>query len=207
MAQESEHGVFDTMSTDPAFNLGNLCKLLIRKEWKKIWGYAVEKQRNGTLNFITIGHSGIGRCMLFFSCHFSKIIAGKTLSLYYFLVMRVALGLSTFFQTEQECVWLFHKGGVVAIPPSQPWKDVKEVNYEDGATWALVDSNQHLDYPGPILWRLNAPIFIVQASSPFERHWRWAKDHGLTAEFYVKPFSLQEMLQGMYVYVHSLKTF
>lgn len=133
-------------------------------------------------------------------------MAGKTLSLYYFLARRVALGLATFFQTEPDIVWFFHEEGVSLIDPGMYWRDVDGVDGCSNTTWALVDSNRSMNSPASVLCRRNAPFFIVEAASPRKGRWDWTKDRGYSmVMFYTKVFSLQEMLQGMYIYIRPFQ--
>jgi len=71
----------------------------------------------------------------------------------------------------------------------------------DHTAWALVDSNMTVQNPAPLLFELDAPFFIVEASPLRRDRWAWAKYHGKTQFFYTNPFSLEEILRGAYIHL------
>lgn len=192
------------MPIHPAFEVGHIKELLIRKEWEVTLEQVHKEEREGTNNFIVIGHPGIGMCTLLTLVPLVRnsnySITGKTLSLFYFLARCVALGLPTFFQDRPNQLWFFDEKGVdhVRYQDVLSWRDLVGSNYVGAPIWALVDSST---IPDDVLWWGTSPFFVVQAASPRERHWAWTKHHRLTTVFYTKPFSLQELLHGVYASV------
>ena len=114
--------------------------------------------------------------------------------------MRLALGLTTFFQHASNYVWLFDKRGVHPLASDIPWRGIQDFS-TDRTAWALVDSNKSVENPAPLLFELDAPFFIVEASSPRRNRWGWVKYHETTRFFYTNPFSLEEILRGTYIHL------
>ena len=114
-----------------------------------------------------------------------------SLSLYYFLAQRLALGLTTFFQNAPGYVWLFNESGVCRLFSNIRWDEIRDLS-RDHTAWALLDSN----------WRVNdpAPILIDEVAYPHDKRLGWVKYHGNSTQyFYGNPFTLKEILQGVYI--------
>jgi hypothetical protein len=94
-------------------------------------------------------------------------------------------------------VWLFDKSGVRLIDPQMMWENIPGLSARD-SHWALVDSNRVIRDPASVLYMHHSPFFIVQAASPRYERWGWVKYHGPHQLFYAEPFSLDEILQGIW---------
>jgi hypothetical protein len=112
------------------------------------------------------------------------------------LAMRVAHGLPTLFQNDPKYVWLFDASGVRLLDSEMGWNQISGVI--ENSHWALVDSNRRVRDPAPVIYDHGSPFFVVQAASPRDDRWGWVKYHGHSSRFYSKPFSKQELLQGVY---------
>ena len=114
--------------------------------------------------------------------------------------MRLALGLTTFFQHTSDYVLLFDKSGVYHLASNLQWDAIRDLP-TDHIAWALVDSNKSVQNPAELLYELSSPFFIVEACSPRRNRWGWVKYHGRTQFFYTNPFSLEEILRGAYIHL------
>ena len=159
------------------FNL-SLKGLLIRDEWNVTWDCAENACNQGVRNFIIVGWSDGHRYAPFSSYFLSALrwyyASGKTLSFYYILAMRLALGLTTFFQHTSDYVLLFDKSGVYHLASNLPWDAIQDLP-TDHIAWVLVDSNMSVQNPAGLLFELSSPLFIMEASSPRRYRWGWVK--------------------------------
>jgi hypothetical protein len=190
---------FRIMKVRRAFALG-LRGLLARDEWDITWDWARKECAGGISNFIIVGQTGIGghHFLHIFFLSSADITHQGRLSLYYFPARSLALGLTTFFQDAPDYVWLFDKSGVRLLASKMPWVEIRGL-LEDHTAWALVDSNRVVHDPAPVLFSHGSPFFIVEAVSPRDSRWGLVKYHGNTRYFYANPFSLNEILQRVYI--------
>jgi hypothetical protein len=185
------------MKVHRAFALG-LRGLLVRDDWDITWDWARKECAGGISNFIIVGQTGIG--VHHFLHIFCPLLTSRIRedSLYYFLARSLALGLTTFFQDAPDYVWLFDKSGVRPLASKMPWVEIRGLS-EDHTAWALVDSNRIVHDPALVLFSHGSPFFIVEAVSPRDSRWGLVKYHGNTRYFYANPFSLNEILQRVYI--------
>lgn len=119
---------------------------------------------------------------------------GKTLFLYYLLVLRLLYGLPTAFQHERDLL-VFDDAGVYLIRDSTTLSRLFHGEYFPIGLWCLIDINCNLVSPPEIFSSEQSPLFIVQASSPrMIRHDYAARKHH--AVYTMKPFSLKELHYG-----------
>ena len=112
----------------------------------------------------------------------------------------MAQGLPTVLQFANKEVWFFDKNGVQCLDPDMDWLDIQGIS-EDDFYCALVDSNDNLEQTAMFIQHPGSPFCIIYASSPREYRWHWSKYHGITQYFYTKPFSVEEVLMGMSVFI------
>ncbi|KAK0216046.1 hypothetical protein IW262DRAFT_1464536 [Armillaria fumosa] len=99
---------------------------------------------------------------------------GKTIFLYYVLLLRLQASQPTILVTHPERV-----DAMYIVPAT---------------AWCLVDTNESLEtVPAPIS---NAPFFILQAASPKAKHFQWANKTIGILQYVMKPFSLSELIIG-----------
>ena len=92
-------------------------------------------------------------------------MSGKTLSLYYYLGLRLAPGVPTLFQKDCRFVWQFDAAGVTIIKANSCH------SLSDGA-WALVDFNSDVHISANVLFSGVSRNFIVHAASPQRNRWK-----------------------------------
>ncbi|KAK0431672.1 hypothetical protein EV421DRAFT_1926021 [Armillaria borealis] len=125
--------------------------------------------------FIITGHPGIG----------------KSIFLYYVLVLRLQASKPTILVTHPDKVTVFLRHGVYSILMT----DFEEVIPAIPTTaWCLVDTNESLEtVPAPIS---GTPFFILQAALPKRKHLQWANKTIGILQYVMKPFSLSELIIG-----------
>jgi hypothetical protein len=172
--------------------------IMIRKEYdeaiKDIEGYRTS-ERNGV---VIVGHPGIGTTMgsvrQAWVLIYTPPYLGKTTLLYYILVNRLLERKPTIFQKEPDVLFLFDDNGVRELNPSM---DVDPSLGIHRNTWALVDCNRRVHEPAALLARDTSPYFLVIASSPRASRWEGVeKDRGRIALWFMKPFTLAELIQA-----------
>jgi len=126
----------------------------------------------------------------------SSISVGKTAFLYVLLVLRLQAQLPTIYQSRDTYLYYFANDGVYRINliPSPIDAQFHE------STWCLIDSNQSLGTVPVFIQDLG--LFIVQASSLSPGHLKWArKTTGPVLQYFMKPWSLSELLVGYVTYL------
>ncbi|KDQ17692.1 hypothetical protein BOTBODRAFT_53229 [Botryobasidium botryosum FD-172 SS1] len=98
---------------------------------------------------------------------------GKSIFIYYALIHRITSGLPVALQYTPESVLLFLKSGTYCIPANtNPANDT--IQQLPRGIWALVDSDQLVDEPAPVL-RGISPFFTIQAASGSTSQTAWHK--------------------------------
>ncbi len=116
---------------------------------------------------------------------------GKSIFLYYILLLRLQAKKPTILVLNPNVVTVFLQQGVFSVAIAH-FNSVAML-IPDSA-WCLVDSNQELKHPPQFI--IQSPFFIVQAASPIKDHISW-KDKTLGVwEYFMKPFSLSELIVG-----------
>ncbi|PBK71844.1 hypothetical protein ARMSODRAFT_1002827 [Armillaria solidipes] len=134
-----------------------------------------EEAESQLAGFIVLGHTGIG----------------KSIFLYYILLLRLQAKKPTILVLNPNVVTVFLQQGVFSVAIAH-FDDVAMLIPD--STWCLVDSNQELKQPPQ--FAIQSPFFIVQAASPIKDHIAW-KDKTLGVwEYIMKPFSLPELIVG-----------
>lgn len=115
------------------------------------------------------GQPGIGVCLLFYPFLENEsynIFAGKTLSLYYFLIRLLQLRQVILFSPKGEVVYLFYHDGVYMLPEARgSVSDILPVpKTSPGAfIWSLFDISVEAEPPSILVdW----PCFPIQTASP-----------------------------------------
>jgi hypothetical protein len=174
--------------------------VMIREEYgeamKDIEGYRTSKRPKRPV--VVAGPPGIGRimgsvrqaCVLIHTPPY----LGKTILLYYILVRRLLEQKRTILQNDPDVLFLFDANGVTELKPHAYADPGSEVHRD---TWALVDCNQHVQTPAPMLARDASPFFLVIASSPRASRWKGVHKHrGPINLWFMKPFTLAELIQA-----------
>ena len=110
--------------------------------------------------------------------------------LYYLLALRLLKRRPTIFQYRLDVILLFDANGVSPLSPHS------EISSTCEDTWALVDTNESVPTPAPMLARATSPYFLIVASSPPSsrldavQHYRPP-----TASWFMQPFTLVELIQ------------
>ncbi|KAK0216048.1 hypothetical protein IW262DRAFT_1397581 [Armillaria fumosa] len=125
--------------------------------------------------FIILGHTGIG----------------KSIFLYYILLLRLQAKKPTILVLNPNVVTIFLQQGVFSVGIMH-FNSVAMLI--PSSAWCLVDSNGESTHPPQCI--IYSPFFIVQAASPIKPHIAW-KDKTLGVwEYFMKPFSLSELIVG-----------
>jgi hypothetical protein len=148
----------------------------------------------GTQNaVVVVGHPGIGVVLTFYlkrRTHLTLSCSGKTIFLYYVLVLRLLSRSPTLFQYENESIVFFNEDGVTRLSP-------KSMLRPSSATWALVDANPSVLQPAAMLLRDGAPFFTIVASSPRSAKWdQLAHYKPPFTLWFMKPFTLGELVEA-----------
>ncbi|KAK0236900.1 hypothetical protein EDD85DRAFT_591136 [Armillaria nabsnona] len=137
--------------------------------------FLMSKAASKVKGFIITGHPGIG----------------KTIFLYYVLLLRLQASQSTILITHPEKVIVFLKHGAFSISMA---------DFEDAAqvipttAWCLVDANESLETVPETIF--NTPFFILQAALPKRKHLQWQNKTFGIFQYVMKPFSLSELIIG-----------
>ena len=111
------------------------------------------------------------------------------------LIRRLALGLPTALQINQDCALLFHEGGVCQFTDLENKEAYSPlVSSGPGRIWALVDSNQDLVKPTGV-FNTGGLFFVVQAAAPLLPRLQWLKAVN-SQSFYMKRWTFSEILQA-----------
>ncbi|PBK71841.1 hypothetical protein ARMSODRAFT_1083199 [Armillaria solidipes] len=137
--------------------------------------YKDSKAASKVKGFIITGHPGIG----------------KTIFLYYVLLLRLQASQPTILITHPERVIVFLRRGPFSISMAD-FEDAMQVI--PTTAWCLVDANESLEtVPETII---NTPFFILQAALPKRKHLQWANKTIGILQYVMKPFSLSELIIG-----------
>lgn len=111
---------------------------------------------------------------------------------------RLALKLPTVLQVHQDHVILFHEGGACVLTQPGEFASYSALNSDrsqpPNQIWALVDSNNGLLEPAPII-TAKSRFFTIQTVpiGPGNFGWLGGVSH---QRFYMKPWSATEILQA-----------
>ncbi|KDQ10884.1 hypothetical protein BOTBODRAFT_177771 [Botryobasidium botryosum FD-172 SS1] len=133
--------------------------------------------------FIPLGHPGVG----------------KTLWLYYTLVLRLAVGLPTIFVNNPNHLYTFnHSGAFIFKDYESPFEDNAGEMFKCCITrdcWCLVDSNAHLIGVPEFIMSQNR--FVVQAASPHAERTKWTQKTPYEyTHYFMRPWTLSELIAG-----------
>ncbi|KAK0236901.1 hypothetical protein EDD85DRAFT_591153 [Armillaria nabsnona] len=143
--------------------------------------------------YIVLGHRGIGelsKCR-FYIRPMILTIPGKSIFLYYVLLLRLQAKQPTILVRHPEKVTVFLQQGVFSVSMDDFTSVAKLI--PDNA-WCLVDSNQMLQ--GVPLSITEAPFFIVQAARARRDHLDWQNQVVGIHQYVMKPFTLSELIVG-----------
>ncbi|KAK0463204.1 uncharacterized protein EV420DRAFT_1160643 [Desarmillaria tabescens] len=125
--------------------------------------------------FIITGHPGIG----------------KSIFLYYVLLLRLQASKPTILVTHPEKVTVFLRRGVFSISMAD-FEDVIQVI--PATAWCLVDTSESLKTVPAAIY--NTPFFVLQATAPKRKHLEWQNKVLGVHKYIMKPFSLSELIIG-----------
>ncbi len=149
--------------------------------------------------YIVLGHRGIGelsKCR-FYIRPMILTIPGKSIFLYYVLLLRLQAKQPTILVRHPEKVTVFLQQGVFSVSMGDFTSVAKLI---PDNTWCLVDSNQMLQ--GVPLSITEAPFFIVQAARARRDHLDWQNQVVGIHRYVMKPFTLSELIVGYEHFVH-----
>jgi hypothetical protein len=111
---------------------------------------------------------------------------------------RLGFGLPTALQVGPDRAILFYRGGVKGFSQLRNGAVYSSLRSEcDGwpmrRIWALVDSNR--EFPEPTSLFQTGPFFVVEATPSYHSRFDWTRKYR-TEEFYMKPWSFEEVLQA-----------
>jgi len=116
---------------------------------------------------------------------------GKTMFLYYLLVLRLRNRQPTFFHYSPGFVVLFDNRGVSVVSP------IVGDSAAPNDAWALIDSNTKVKSVPWIFEKSDSPNFVVVAASPCSKRWRSLLHNRSDTKLWImEPFTLQELLQA-----------
>ena len=110
--------------------------------------------------------------------------------------MHLAQGLPTAFQIDPDEVLFFNGNRVQLLDGKMKWWAVPDISGTNSC-W----SNRRVMDPSPVLYDHGLPFFVVQAASPNNKRWGWTKYHRNSQHFFTKPFSLEKIFKGAYIYL------
>lgn len=113
---------------------------------------------------------------------------GKSLMLYYILVMRLKEKKPTYFQINSTYLYRFDIRGVERIRVDGTPDNQTELYC------ALVDSNQHVTQPASFIQ--NSNTHVIYAASPQTKRINWAKYVGQKRVLCMEPWTWMELMQG-----------
>ncbi|KAK0239122.1 hypothetical protein EDD85DRAFT_951340 [Armillaria nabsnona] len=115
---------------------------------------------------------------------------GKTMFLYYLLIMRLIDGQPTALQVDRtDHFQVFDATGVYTVSHDFPLEE-----YIPKGTWALVDGNISIPGTTNIFSQPRSPFFIVHACSPRPSLIEYAKEKAKWTQYFMLPFSWREIL-------------
>ncbi|PBK62927.1 hypothetical protein ARMSODRAFT_963774 [Armillaria solidipes] len=115
---------------------------------------------------------------------------GKTLFLYYLLIMRLIDGQPTALQIDRtDHFHVFDATGVYIVSHDFPLEE-----YVPKGTWALVDGNISIPGATNIFSQPHSPFFVVHACSPRPSLIEYAKKKARQTQYFILPFSWKEIL-------------
>ncbi|KAK0463205.1 uncharacterized protein EV420DRAFT_1160619 [Desarmillaria tabescens] len=126
--------------------------------------------------FMILGHPGIG----------------KTIFLYYILLLRLQAKQPTILVTRPNSVTLFLEQGVFSVAIEHFTIISKLI---PASAWCLVDSSDELKAPPPFSI-IQSSFFIVQVTSARYSRIAWRKRTMDVHQYYMKPFTLSELIVG-----------
>jgi hypothetical protein len=171
--------------------------MLVRSEYEAVERAILAANARHIDAFLLTGQPGIGPPPLTSSSAEPNVQSGKSVFLMWLLMRRLALRLPTALQVMENYAIFFHEGGTSQFSSLDSpiiYGGLRSPNNGPERIWALVDSNQSLLQPAPT-FRGNGPFFVVEAVSPREEHFEWAKKV-YSRHFYMKPWTSLEVLQA-----------
>jgi hypothetical protein len=112
--------------------------------------------------------------------------------------------LVTLFQPSHEEVFLFNAQGAFSVPPDIGYNVVGP--HIPRGTWALVDADASFTSPAGFIVSTTSPYIVVLAASPRMMHWdSWSRNVSQKF-FYMKPWTLNELIQGYVIIMLSYAT-
>ncbi|KAI0297393.1 hypothetical protein BC826DRAFT_165340 [Russula brevipes] len=149
--------------------------VLLRKQYEDAYRVVMSSCGPYGGGVIITGHPGIG----------------KTMFLYYLLVLRLRNRQPTFFQYSPGFVILFDNRGVRVVSPVIGDPDAPN------EAWALIDSNIHVKSVPWIFATSDCPNFIVVAASPRSERWKSLFHNRSDTKLWImEPFTLEELFQA-----------
>ena len=119
--------------------------------------------------------------------------------LYYILVNRLLENKPTVLQNNSRDVFIFNDKGFYTLEASSDQASYR-IGHQD--TWALVDLGNTVATPAEVI--VNSSFFLVMASSPQPTRWKDVKRYrGPAALWFMKPFSLAELIQASVFLAHN----
>ena len=178
---------------------GNIKNVMIRDEYDEAIKDIESHHSTGEarkMGVVVVGHPGIGRSMgsVGQACVLINTppYLGKTILLYYILAKRLFEKKPTVFQFEPNVVYIFNDKGLHARLASSSCEP--ELS-EDQNAWALVDMNEDVEKPARFI-RISR-LLLIMASSPKPSRWHNVEKYRApVALWFMKPFSLVELLQA-----------
>jgi hypothetical protein len=120
------------------------------------------------------------------------VLTGKTIFLYYVLVMRLIARLPTVWVDEEDSMVYFHQDGVHLITLAENMQEERPPWFDHNA-WKLLDAT--ISFARIPTWVTIYPGFTVQASLPYREHFKWIRKQNVRVPmWFMAPPSLQEIL-------------
>ncbi|KAK0431669.1 hypothetical protein EV421DRAFT_1852854 [Armillaria borealis] len=143
--------------------------------------------------YVVLGHRGIGELS---ECSFyirpvTLTMPGKSIFLYYILLLRLQAKQPTILVRHPEKVTVFLQQGVFSVSMADFTSVAKLI---PDTAWCLIDSNQMLQ--GVPLSITETPFFIVQAARARIDHLQWKNQVVGIHQYVMKPFTLSELIVG-----------
>jgi hypothetical protein len=150
--------------------------------------------------FIVVGHPGIGKhCSPPPKIETPHPGLGTTAWLHVVLIWRLQAGLPTIYQSHPSFLLFFNAEGAFTWHHDWPLNALELRRDIPSSTWCLIDSNINLTKVPAFITSLCC--FIVQAWSPQNEHFTWRDKAGAPVmTYYMKPWSLTEILSGYVTY-------
>ncbi|KAK7690867.1 hypothetical protein QCA50_005969 [Cerrena zonata] len=139
--------------------------LLIRQEYIESYNALVKDASDpSAIGTVVTGQSGIG----------------KTLFLFYVLVMRLQARQPVAIETDQSEYFVFTEAGVSIEPKGNSLVDILRRWTSSTQVWALSNSSIDLDQPSSGFRRARSlGAYLIQATSPCVHRWKqWLKEYG-----------------------------